>query len=105
MKEKDLAASSLSDAILATFAFASEGFDVQGLDTLLMLSPKTDVRQAVGRVLRQRAQDRKRSPRIYDIVDNFSVFAGQARKRREFYKSQAYRIITRRSKGGCDAAP
>lgn len=92
MKEKDLETSAAKDVVLATFAFASEGFDVQGIDTLLLLSPKTDVRQAVGRILRERPCDRIRAPRIFDIVDNFSVFAGQARKRCSYYRSQAFKI-------------
>lgn len=92
MKPAELKASEGCDVILATFAFASEGFDVQGLDTLFLLSPKSDVRQAVGRVLRQEASARLNQPVVYDMVDGFSVFLGQARKRTAYYKSQGFKL-------------
>ena len=92
MKQDALKASEGADVILATFSFASEGFDVPGLDTLFLLSPKSDVEQAVGRILRQEAGKRTTQPKVFDLVDNFSVFLGQARKRRAFYKSQGYKL-------------
>ena len=102
MKDAALKASEDKDVILATFAFASEGFDVQGLDTLFLISPKSDVRQAVGRILRQEASQRRNVPMIYDVVDNFSVFLGQARKRKAFYKAQNYKIRISRVNGDDD---
>jgi NDP-sugar pyrophosphorylase family protein len=38
--------------IIATYAMASEGLDIKTLTTLIMASPKTDVCQSVGRILR-----------------------------------------------------
>jgi len=94
MKAADLEASQDRTVILATFSFASEGFDVPGLDTLVLASPKTDIEQSVGRVLRQRAADRVRVPLVIDVVDDFSVFRNQARKRKAYYKKRGYETTT-----------
>ena len=96
MKPHELKASENADVILATFSFASEGFDLETLDTLFLLSPKTDIEQAIGRVLRKVPLPGQRGPEVYDLVDNFSVFISQARKRRAFYQAQGYRVYTER---------
>lgn len=93
MKPTELAESQGCDVILATFSFASEGFDVPGLDTLVLASPKTDIEQSVGRILRQKAADRKNIPLIFDVLDDFSVFRAQAKKRLTFYKKHRYNIV------------
>jgi superfamily II DNA or RNA helicase len=93
MKQKDLEVSAGKRIILATFAMAAEGFNVPTLNTVLLATPKSAVEQAVGRVLRQRPEERKVAPLICDVLD--SVFAecnGQWRKRAKLYKSCGYRI-------------
>lgn len=92
MKPAALAASESARVILATFAFASEGFDVPGLDTLFLASPKTDIEQSVGRILRQKAADRRTVPLVVDFADGFSVFLGQAARRRQFYRRKGYSL-------------
>ena len=72
---------------------ASEGFDCKyPLDTIFLTSPKSNIEQAVGRILRQEAKDRKFVPLVYDIVDQFSLFAKQKLKRIAFYKKNNYNI-------------
>lgn len=78
--------------ILATFAIASEGYDQQGLNTLVLASPKSDITQSIGRILRERAEERTIEPLVIDIADDFSLFARQASKRQQFYKSNSYNI-------------
>ena len=78
--------------LLATFQYASEGFDMKGLDTLVLASPKSDVVQVVGRILRDKPEDRKHTPLVIDIVDMFSLFVGQGKKRNTYYKSCKYAI-------------
>jgi superfamily II DNA or RNA helicase len=70
--------------IIGTYQAASEGFDVADLDTLILSTPKSDVEQAVGRILRQK---NKNDPLVIDIVDSFSIFKAQYYKRRKFYKT------------------
>jgi superfamily II DNA or RNA helicase len=94
MKSSALKACETKDIIFATFAIASEGYDQKDLDTLVLASPKSDVVQSVGRILRSKEEDRSNIPTIYDIIDNFSVFEKQWFKRRAFYRKSNYKIYT-----------
>jgi superfamily II DNA or RNA helicase len=76
--------------IVGTYQASGEGFDVPELDTLIMATPKSDVQQAVGRILRQK---NKNDPIVIDIVDPFSIFKGQYQKRKKYYKSCNYQLI------------
>lgn len=53
------------DIILATYGAGSEGFDLPELDCLIFGTPRADVRQALGRVLRPK----EKRPIVIDIVD------------------------------------
>lgn len=77
-----------SRLILATFHIAAEAFDVKRLNTLLLASPKSDVEQSVGRVMRTLPGEGPAAPLIIDPYD--PLFAGPARKRRALYKKRAY---------------
>ena len=66
--------------------------DIPKLNTVILASPKTDVEQSVGRILRQKKQDREKNPLIVDIIDKFSTFIGQSKKRITFYKKQKYNM-------------
>jgi hypothetical protein len=50
------------------------------------------VEQSVGRILRQRPEERTADPLIVDIVDCHGIYQGQYRKRRVFYKQCGYKI-------------
>lgn len=93
MKEAALKASESADVLLATYAMASEGMDVPGLDTLLLASPVSAIEQPVGRILRQKPEDRKHVPIVIDIIDGFGMFMGQGKRRMTFYKKQGYKIV------------
>jgi hypothetical protein len=67
---------------------AAEALDIKTLTTLVMATPKTDIEQAVGRIMR----DRYSSPLIVDIVDQHGIFLNQWKKRKTFYKSNKYNI-------------
>ena len=90
MKEEQLKESEGKKIIIATYAMASEGLDIKSLTTLLMASPKTDVCQSVGRILRTKHT----SPLVIDIIDNHDVFVKQWQKRRKYYMKQKYNIIS-----------
>lgn len=76
--------------LLATYSMAAEGLDIPTLNTQFLLSPKTDVVQIVGRILRAK----HRAPVIYDFCDTHDVFQRQWAKRRAYYKKQHYRIVS-----------
>jgi len=93
MKQTVLAECAEKQIILATFAIASEGYDQPGLDTLLLASPRSDIVQSAGRILRDRPEDRRNVPLIIDIVDGFSLFPNQGSKRMTYYKKGDWNII------------
>jgi superfamily II DNA or RNA helicase len=90
MKTLDRETSTLCQVIVGTYQAAGEGFDVADLDTLILTTPKSDVQQAVGRILRQKNAN---EPLVIDIVDQFSIFKAQYYKRRKFYKASEFKLI------------
>lgn len=65
---------------------ASEGMNIPALDTLILASPKSDIVQSCGRILRTRPEDRVNTPTVIDIVDRFPSMEKQFLKRKQFYK-------------------
>lgn len=92
MKQSELKESESKKIILGTFQMVSEGFDCKFLDTLVLASPKADVVQSVGRILREEVSKRKHVPLVIDIMDQFSMFDRQNDKRLAYYKKQKYNI-------------
>ena len=89
MKEKDLKITEGRRIVLATYAMAAEALDIKSLSTLVMATPKTDIEQSVGRILRTRGQN----PIVVDIVDSHDYLKGQWNKRKTFYKKCNYKIF------------
>lgn len=80
------------DVILGTYKLASVGMDISTLNTLLFASPRKDIEQSVGRILRKQSGEGLK-PLIIDIIDNHGVFQSQGRVRKQFYKQYGYTII------------
>ena len=100
MKEKDLKVTESKRIVLATYAMAAEALDIKTLSTLVMATPKTDIEQSVGRILRARGQN----PIVVDIVDSHEYLKGQWNRRKTFYKKCGYKIFWQNSvqyKGFC----
>jgi len=89
MKQKDLDESSKKTLILATYQMAAEALDIKSLNTLILATPKTDIIQAVGRILRIKHEQ----PLVIDILDEHDVFVRQYKKREKFYIQNKYKII------------
>jgi len=92
MKNEKLKESETKEVILATFAMAEEALDIKTLSTLILATPKNDVTQAVGRILRVKHE----KPVVVDIVDPHATFVNQWKKRRAYYTSQGYSILESR---------
>jgi len=88
MKEKDLKISEGKKVIIATYAMAEEGLDIKTLTTLIMATPKVDVTQSVGRILRKK----QNQALVVDIVDSHCLFQRHFTKRKAFYKRQKFRV-------------
>ena len=90
MKEKDLKITEGRKIVLATYAMAAEALDIKTLSTLVMATPKTDIEQSVGRILRAKGQN----PIVVDIIDPHEYLKRQWNTRRLFYKRCQYKIVT-----------
>ena len=90
MKQADLDASEGKQVIVATFGMAAEALDIKSLTTLLLATPKTDVVQSVGRILRVKHE----RPLVIDIIDSHKVFHDQWLKRLAYYKKNKYNVKT-----------
>ena len=89
MKQQDLKISETKQVILATYSMAAEALDIPTLTTLVLATSKSDIVQAVGRILRMKHE----RPMIIDIIDHHSCFLNQFNKRRSLYNERNYKII------------
>lgn len=86
MKAVDLEETKSKKIIMATYQMTSEGTDVPWIDTLIMATPRSDVCQIVGRILR--TYEGKKGPLVLDIIDSSSpVFLGYWKSRKNWYKT------------------
>lgn len=88
MKETALKQTEEKQVVIATYAMAAEALDIKTLSGLIMATPKTDIEQTVGRILRSK----HKQPVIIDIVDSHDPYQKQWIKRRGFFKKQDYEI-------------
>jgi superfamily II DNA or RNA helicase len=89
MKEQALKETEGKKIVIATYSMAAEALDIKTLTTLIMATPKTDIEQSVGRILR----DKHSNPIVVDIIDSHQTFKNQWKKRKTFYKKENYKII------------
>ena len=76
--------------MIATYAMCKEGFDLSKLNTLVMATPRPDVDQIVGRILRVDKTSRRIDPLIIDIVD--PAFRRQFQERLSLYNKRNYKV-------------
>jgi len=89
MKEAALKETESKKIVIATFSMCSEGLDIKTLTTLIMTTPKTDIEQTVGRILREKHSE----PIVVDIIDHHDPFQKQWKKRKTFYMKENYKIL------------
>jgi superfamily II DNA or RNA helicase len=77
--------------LIATYSMCKEGFDVPTLNTLVMATPRPDIDQIVGRILRVEKSVRKVHPLIVDIVD--PQFRRQFGARNSLYRKRNYTVV------------
>lgn len=93
MKPDKLAESKTKQILVATYDMAEEGFDCQELDTLIMATPKKEIEQCTGRIMRKKKNDRRNVPLIIDIADEFSSFINWTKYRTRIYKKKNYKLL------------
>jgi superfamily II DNA or RNA helicase len=90
MKKNDLKKSESCRVLLGTYPMANEGLDIPSLNGLVLATPKSDIIQTVGRICRMKHENIQ--PLIIDLVDNFSVFEKQGKKRLDLYRKNKYEV-------------
>jgi superfamily II DNA or RNA helicase len=89
---RDLSAT--KQIVLGTFTLAAEGMNIRDLNTIALVTPKSRIEQAIGRIFRLKKEERTFQPLIFDIIDlPHEVCVRQYRKRRAFYRQCAYKIM------------
>jgi superfamily II DNA or RNA helicase len=88
LKQKVLDESEKAQVIFATYSMAAEALDIPTLNTLIMVTPRKEVEQAVGRITRK--TDHPVQPLIIDIIDQLPSFVRQGYCRRRFYNKKGF---------------
>lgn len=89
MSERERTISATRQLLFGTYQMAAEGLDIPELDTLFLTTPKGNVEQAVGRILRD--VEGKKEPTVLDFVDDSVPMCDNlARKRVRTYKRLGY---------------
>ena len=96
MKQQVLKENEACDVLFATYSLAHEGLDIPRLNTLILATPKGDVVQSCGRILRETGV-KKHYPLIYDIIDNWGPCVGQSKRRKTFYNKSGFEIQNSKS--------
>lgn len=81
LKQEALDEAAKARVVIGTFSLAQEGLDIPTLDTVFLVTPHSDVKQAIGRIMRGASR-----PVIWDIVDSWSVLYSMWRKRLATYR-------------------
>lgn len=87
-KRKILDESAKANLIFATYDMAAEGLDISDLNTLVFASPKKDIEQSVGRILRKKPEEGDPKPLIIDIFDMISIYERKWNSERLRYYSK-----------------
>ena len=91
-RKKEREESKTKPVIFATYAMMSTGTDIPWLDTLVFATPRSDVRQSVGRILRE--YEDKKEPVVLDIADPCSsIITGYFNKRVEWYQEIGAEVV------------
>lgn len=93
--QEELNLAAQNDVIFATFQLVTEGLDIPKLDVLIVASPRGDLIQAVGRILRSFPD--KKEPIVVDYQDSVPELLGLGKKRRRIFSECGYKIMPARS--------
>lgn len=93
MKEKERKNAELNaDILFATYDMAHEGLDIDRLNTVILATPKKNIIQSVGRIMRRILKTGDIKPIIIDWADMLSSFKYQSEKRLNDYNDSKYKI-------------
>lgn len=91
MSEAELDISSTKPIILGTYDMAQEGLDIENLNAVIFSTPKSSIKQSVGRILRKDVFEE--NPIVIDIVDEDNkIFQIQSKNRDRYYATRKFNI-------------
>jgi superfamily II DNA or RNA helicase len=82
------------DILFGTYEMAQEGLDIDRLNTIILATPKKNITQAVGRIMRKILQSGDIKPLVIDMYDQLSIYASQGDKRLVEYTKNKYKVKT-----------
>jgi len=95
MSEKAREKAKQAPVILATYKMCSMATDIPWLDTCVLCTPRSDVVQIIGRILREYPS--KKTPMVLDIRDpDSSLFEQYYNKRLRWYRKVGAEVIKRK---------
>lgn len=92
MKADQLKESETKAIIVGTYSLAHEGLDIPALDCIFLATPKSNIIQAVGRILRE-TQGKQNEPLVIDLVDLWGPFNNQYKKRKAYYTATGFTLL------------
>jgi superfamily II DNA or RNA helicase len=93
MNKHELAEAAIKgDMLFGTYDMAQEGLDIDKLNTLLLITPKKNVTQALGRVMRRILKTGDLRPLIIDVADDLSIYVKQSAVRLKQYEKNEYKV-------------
>lgn len=78
--------------IFATYQMAGQGTNYPWWDACIMATPLANVKQAIGRVLREYPD--KKQPAIFDVIDSGTIWGAYARKRQKVYSEYGAEVTS-----------
>ncbi|CAH6420114.1 ATP-dependent RNA helicase [uncultured virus] len=91
MTEAELAKSATKQIIIGTYHMAQEGLDIDGLNVVVLATPKSAIKQSIGRILRKEVYEEH--PIVIDVIDQDNpIFSNQSNTRATYYAQQKYNI-------------
>jgi superfamily II DNA or RNA helicase len=89
MKNEELKRNEKKQIIIGTYSLAHEGLDIPSLDTIILATPKSNIVQAVGRILRE-TTGKLNDPYVIDFIDHWGPIQYQFRKRKKYYTDTGF---------------
>ena len=80
------------DIIFATYDMANEGLDIKHLNTVILTSPKKDIIQSIGRIMRTILKSGDIRPMIIDFADDLYVINNWLKSRTTIYFKCKYEV-------------
>lgn len=84
------------DVLFATYSYAGEGLDLPHLTAIILATPRADIRQTLGRLLRDYTKEKP--PLVIDIRHKITpvecgLLVGMFKKRINLYRTKGYTIL------------